>query len=115
MSPRKHPDPKKERFWRRTLRDWQRSGLTIRAFCQQHDLSEPSFYFWRRTLAERQVPTPTFVPLQLLADDPPPAVNAAAAGGLELLLRGGHVLRIGPGFDGSTLRRLLEVLEEHRL
>ena len=43
----------KERFWRRMLRLWRRSGCSVRDFCGEHDLSEPSFFAWRRTLAER--------------------------------------------------------------
>jgi transposase-like protein len=45
-------DSDKERFWRRMLRQWQRSGLSIRAFCRKHNLAEPSFYAWRRTFAD---------------------------------------------------------------
>jgi hypothetical protein len=33
---------------------------------------------------------------------------------VELLLGGGRRLRIGPGFDGPTLTRLLALLEEGR-
>jgi hypothetical protein len=46
-------DPAKERFWRRMLGMWRRSGLTGRGFCAEHELSEPSFYAWRRELAVR--------------------------------------------------------------
>jgi hypothetical protein len=105
-------DPRKERFWRRLLRQWRRSGLSVRAFCHQHGLSEPNFYAWRRTLADRDAPAVAFVPVGVLPPEPPPA--AAAPTGLELLLAGGRVLRIGAAFDGTTLRRLLAVLEEGR-
>jgi hypothetical protein len=113
MSTRKQRDPLKERYWRRMLRDWRRSGLTIRAFCRLHDLSEPSFYSWRRMLADREAQAPTFVPVQLFDDDPATQPGAAAAGGLELFV-GGRLLRIGPSFDGPTLLRLLAVLEQHQ-
>ena len=106
-------DPRKERFWRRMLRQWRRSGLSVRAFCAQQGLSEPSFYAWRRTLADRDPPAPAFVPVTLL---PEPTArltpDAAASTGLELLLPGGRVLRVGAAFDEPTLRRLLAVLEE---
>ena len=46
-------DRGKERFWRRLLRLWRRSGRTVRAFCTEHEVSEPSFFAWRRVLAER--------------------------------------------------------------
>lgn len=46
-------DSSKERFWRRMVRQWHNSGLSVRAFCQQQDLAEPTFYTWRRTIAQR--------------------------------------------------------------
>ena len=114
MSTRNPRDASKERFWRRMVRLWSHSDLTIRAFCQLHDLSEPSFYAWRRILDQReaQAPAPAFVPVQLLDDDPPLLPSTPAAGGLELLLADGRVLKIGPAFDGPTLVRLLAVLQE---
>jgi transposase-like protein len=96
------------------LRQWRRSGLSVRAFCQQHGLSQPSFYAWRRTLAQRDTEAVPFVPVEIL---PPPLTLPgldAAAGGLELVLAGGRILRIGPAFDEPTLRRLLALLEEGR-
>jgi transposase-like protein len=114
MSQGKPRDPRKEQFWRRMLRQWQRSGLSVRAFCEQHDLSQPSFYAWRRTLAERDAQAVAFVPVEVLSDTLTLSPSEAAAGGLELVLAGGRVLRIGPAFDAPTLRRLLAALEEGR-
>jgi transposase-like protein len=111
MSQGKPRDLRKEQFWRRILRQWQRSGLSVRAFCEQHDLSQPSFYAWRRTLADRDAHTVTFVPVAVLPE-PLPQLSESATAGLELLLAGGRVLRIGTAFDEPTLRRLLAVLEE---
>ena len=53
MAGRGKRDGGKERFWRRMLRQWRRSGLCVRAFCAEHGLAEPSFYAWRRIVAER--------------------------------------------------------------
>ncbi len=53
-------DPAKEKYGRRMLRLWQRSGQTGRNFCAEHGLGEPSFYVWCREIARRdQEPTPT--------------------------------------------------------
>ena len=46
-------DLKRERFWRAVLRRQPRSGLTVREFCRREQLSEPSYYAWRRALARR--------------------------------------------------------------
>ncbi len=50
---RRRTDPAKEAYWRDLLQRWQTSGLSIRDFCRRHRLSQPSFYAWRRTLAQR--------------------------------------------------------------
>src|SRR5947209_8294602 len=98
-------DREKERFWQRMVRRWERGGLSVRAFCQEEGVSEPSFYDWRRRLARRDAEV-QFIPVEVV-----PEPTAAE---LELVLDGGRRLRIGPGFDAATLQRLLAVLEEAR-
>ena len=102
------------------MKHWRRSGLTIRDFCSQHRLSEPSFYSWRRLLSERDREKtkpavarrpgkdaantrPAFVPIRIVSA--PPAT-------IEVLLGNGRVLRVPAGFDAATLRQLLAVMEE---
>jgi transposase len=114
MSRGKQRDVSKERFWRRMLRQWRGSGLSVRVFCDQQGISEPNFYAWRRTLADRDAAPVAFVPVQVLPEPPSPLTSDVAVAGLELLLPGGRVLRIGPAFEASTLRRLLALLEEGR-
>jgi hypothetical protein len=103
-------DPSKEQHWRRLLARWQDSGLSVRVFCRRHHLAEPTFYAWRRALA--QLPSPgateplTFVPLDVLQDTPSPPAPA-----LELVLGDGRLLRIPQGFDPAALRPLLAALE----
>jgi len=103
----------KEQFWRQMVRQWRSSGLSVRDFCAQREISEPSFYGWRRTITQRDAEAARFVPVHVIPDDKL-AAKGASGQGLELLLSGGRVLRIGPDFDGPTLRRLLALLEESR-
>ncbi len=60
-------DPRKAQLWRDFIRLWQRSGLSVRAFCQRHHLSQPNFYAWRRRLQPPQA-TPRFVAVQVIPD-----------------------------------------------
>lgn len=128
MAGRRNRDRGKERFWRRMVRVWRRSGLSVRAFCAEHALTEPSFYAWRHIIAQRDqesarvrakpergsvrraVPArddaPVFVPLRL--------IDASAQVTLEVVLERGRVVRILRGFDAVTLRQLLAILEEER-
>lgn len=51
--PNRQRDPQREVRWRRSLAEQAGSGLSIRKFCRHQKLTEASFYFWRRTIAER--------------------------------------------------------------
>jgi hypothetical protein len=130
-------DRGKERFWRRILQQWRRSGLTICEFCDVQGLAEPSFYAWRRTIAQRDQQAartasrprqairrkprsirPTVPGGRLTADEPvfvPVRVlPEPAIATFEIVLDSGHVVRVAPGFDADALRQLLAVLEELR-
>jgi len=100
-------DTRKEQQWRRWIGQWQRSGLSVRAFCARHDLSQPSFYAWRRLIQQRDAAAGTFLPVQVVPQDEPPPANT-----FEVVLAGGRRLRVPPGFDTAALRQLLAVLEE---
>jgi transposase len=114
MSTNKERSSSKERFWHRMVRQWRTSGLSVRAFCVEQGLSEPSFYSWRRTLAEREATAVAFVPVTVTPERRVATETDGSAGPLELVLDRGRRLRIGPGFDGPTLTRLLALLEEGR-
>jgi hypothetical protein len=104
----------KEQYWRTRVRQWRASGMSVRAFCAERGLSEPSFYAWRRTLAEREATAVQFVPLTVTPEVGTATGADGSAGAVELILGAGRRLRIGPGFDGPTLTRLLALLEEGR-
>ena len=121
----KRRDVEKARFWRRTISAQRGSGLSVRAFCARERLSEPSFYVWRRTLAQRagatmpkraatrrsrRTTTPAFVSLVAGGAAPLRAGLVGADTALELVHPRGHVLRIGPGCDRTTLSMVLSAL-----
>ena len=47
-------DPGREAFWRQTLANFGKSGLSVREFCRREKLHESAFYAWRRTIKERR-------------------------------------------------------------
>jgi transposase len=106
MSTGKPRDLDKEHQWRQRLRDWQRSGLSVSAFCRRYGVAENRCYAWRRILAQRDAEQATFVPVRLLAQ------SSAQDARLEVLLAGDRRLRVPQGFDAATLRQLLAILEE---
>lgn len=101
----------REQLWRQRVEEQRASGLTIRGYCERHQLREPSFYFWRRTLAERvraaAAPAgPAFVPVEVPA---PPSLASVAA--VEVHLPNGVRVSVMPGCAASHLTMVLAVLE----
>jgi transposase-like protein len=101
-------DAGREAFWRQTLAAFAKSGLSVREFCRREKLHESAFYFWRRTIQQRDPKRrrrkpPAFVPL-ILGE-----VHAAAS--ITLELRGGRTLRLSDSFPVDRLASLVLALE----
>ncbi len=135
MSQRRVPrDAAKEAWWREQVQVQAQSGLTVRAYCRQQQLSEPSFYAWRKELAKRdqerhpldaaaaptpsapsvraaQATRPTFTEVILTS---PATVSSAAVSPIEIILTAGQRILVAPGFDAPTLQAVLAVLEHPR-
>lgn len=127
-------DRTKERHWRRIVREWRRSGLSVRDFCDWQTLSEPSFYAWRRELAKRdresavaaaeitaardgrpvkqngpsRTPAVAFLPVRVVADGAPQdAASSSRSHHIEVHLPGGARLLVHPGCDRTLLRDVI--------
>lgn len=90
-------DPAKEASWRKALQRFAASGLSVREFCKREQLTEGSFYFWRRTLGQRgrlrkpgkRRPPVAFVPAVVTETLPScPSITLELAGGCVLRLSG---------------------------
>ena len=101
----------REQYWRDTFKQFAASGQSVRAFCAGRGLSEPSFYSWRRTLAERDAnaspvarssQTPAFVPIHVAEE---------TIGGIEIVLRGDRRVRLHGPVDRAALAEVVAALE----
>ena len=114
------PSAAKERMWRQHVSRHGRSKLTVRDYCAQAGISEPSFYAWRSELARRDSVTgrparsepkasrrtvtskPRFLPV---------AIAPLVASHVDVVLPSGLLIRV-PAQDASALRTVLELLEQ---
>ncbi len=103
----------KERFWRKMIRDYNQGNGTVRDLCDRHGVSAQSFYRWKSKLedstdspdAERSFSEIRVVSGEIFDQAPPQ---------IELLLSRGRKLHVVPGFDETTLVRLIALLESDR-
>lgn len=91
--------------WRERIAEQERSGVSVRQFCQAQGIGEHLFYYWRKRLREQQQPM-RFA----LVERGPTRQEAASEASLELVLVSGERLRIAAGVDAITLRMVLTAL-----
>lgn len=114
MSKVKKADTDQRQFWQMVLETFNSSGLSVRQFCQQEGLSEPSFYSWRKRLSKsqksgdnkEQPQRDSFIQVSM----PTPK-----SGALELVLSSGHTLRIPPDIDRAFLTGVLSAMKQAKL
>jgi transposase len=94
----------REEYWRERVAAYERSGVSVKQFCEQQQITEQSFYVWRKRL--RNQPPMRFALVETGVADP----QVSAESGLELVLPTGERLRIGASVSPTTLRRVLEAL-----
>jgi len=130
-------DPVKAGFWGEHLSAWRGSGESIVGYCRRHGLLEQSFHYWKKTLSARdgaatgdgdsgadgvaEVPGKVALVargrgrLALASGEPSFAevrvVTESSASGVSVVLEGGREVRVGRGFDGETLQRVVAALE----
>jgi Transposase len=117
MSKRKGPARyrPREEFWRRIVTRQPMSGLSIRDWCARHEVTEASFYAWRRTLARRGIlrrATDNKRAARLVAVEVAHEPNTSAGSTPLGLVVNGLRIEIASGFDEGALRRLISILRE---
>ena len=108
----------RQAFWRSAIRRQEESGLPVARFCRREGLHPVTFYGWRRKLQPERVPagvgsvaeskpaagSPSLVPVRLLEEREPAAVEIVSPSGL--------VLRVRNDADTENVRRVLQLLQE---
>jgi transposase-like protein len=90
--------------WREQVAQQERSGLSVKQFCETHRIKEQSFYVWRKRLREQ-------MPMRFaLVEATGGERQSTGDAGLELVMARGERLRISSGVDAALLRTVLEVL-----
>jgi hypothetical protein len=100
--------------------------LSAREFGAKARVDFRSLHWWSWALGKRATqksePTtfaedaPAFLPVRIVQRDAPPdKVTPLAGEPVEIIVDARLAVRVGPGFDEATLRRVLEVLCDSEL
>jgi len=106
-----HQNDGQRQFWQLAIERWQASDLSVRQFCKQEGLSEPTFYKWRNKLINNIPPH-----IKNNTNQPSPFIEVAIPDNnpalMELVLVSGNALVIPSSTDSKMLSRVISVLQE---
>jgi len=98
--------------WRTLIADWQRSGLSVTAFCRARNVNKSGFYRWQNILNELDHPSTTITQLPDLVPHSPSFVPVRVIPDalVEVILPSGLQLRVPLSADAQQLARLVLAL-----
>jgi hypothetical protein len=109
-------DLAKAEYWQQVIVQQVQSGLSIKAFCTQQNISAPSFYQWKSKLQARQLTTATMsidgnrlLPVQVIANDNEQKPQAARC--VQIITPSGFCVRLDSHLSIEQLSRLLSMME----
>jgi transposase-like protein len=93
---------KQDRITRQTdmlslIEQWQESGKTQQAFCQEHDITFSTFYYWLKRY-RRGIDENSFLPVEI-----------SSGSNIEIRYPDGIVLQLPAAVKLSTLKQLLNL------
>ena len=107
--------------WAKRVERWRDSGLTLKEFATEIGVNANTLAGWRWRLGNEgggaeASRMPRFLEIVAPAEDrersaAPSTMPQLAAEPFELILSGGHRVRVPVQFDGPALRRLVDALE----
>ena len=108
--------------WRPVLEEWRRSGLDAADFCRDRRLAVSALQHWKKEIqtrdqrrsAQRAAKEASRQSMRLLPVRIVESQPAAPPAALEIVLRGGRLVRLLGDFDPAMLRKLVLALEEAR-
>ena len=103
-------DAAKEQFWRGLIAGFDPQRSTVRQWCADHGVSEPSFYAWRRALEQRDRAAAERASARMLPVTIAPApTTLAEPEAADVVIALGNGLRLHVSLD--QLSAVLDVLE----
>lgn len=95
-------------FWRNVVEEQARSGLSVRAYCAEHELSAQSFYLWRRKLQNPSVdrPSTALVPVRIV-----PSAAQQSSGSVQVFTPSGFTIRVDATTHPQAAAQLIWAIE----
>ena len=95
--------------WRSLFSEQEQSGQSVATFCRARGVRESLYYYWKKRWQEAAMPQFVEVELAEANRERVPAGQGLGST-IEVRLRNGRSLMVGPEFDANHLREVLAVV-----
>ncbi|MGB4588963.1 MAG: hypothetical protein WBI17_06980 [Clostridiaceae bacterium] len=101
--------------WREIIREQEKSGISIRKWCENHQVSAPSFFYWIRVIRQDLLIKAGTMAVtgQPQFSEITPEVRSLPANASEIcavIRRNGSKMEIRNGADAHTLELILSMI-----
>jgi hypothetical protein len=93
---------------RGVLEAWRRSGMGLERYARGRGLVPQRLYWWKKKLGFGKSRAPALLPIRV-ADA---CIEARRGEPVTVLLRSGHMIKVGRDFDESAFARVVALLEQ---
>ena len=98
---------RKRQLWSDRIASWKQSGLSQRAYCEQHQLVDSTFAYWRGRLKKMQAGHEQSGKVNFL----PVTLKQESRTALTLRINGRHSIEINPGLDCELLAKVVQAVQ----
>ena len=95
----------KQNFWKQHYDQWLETDLSQAEYCRQNNLNRHRWGYWRKRFVKTESTT-EFVPLPLNQ-----SIGFLSPSPITLIIKDTYKIEIDRGFDPTTLKLLLSVLQ----
>jgi transposase-like protein len=104
------PEQRSREQWAALVKEHEASGQSQRAFCAARGIGQSTLRYWRRRLQEDGLDGEGGVGARLVAVRVREEAPVEGLSGVSLVAGGGLRIELAPGFDATTLQRVLRTL-----
>lgn len=95
-------------LWAERIAECRSSGMSVRAWCKEHEISEKTYYYWQRRLYQQMVSTAEAVNFAEISCSVQTRQDSGVAARISL---SGAIVEVYPEADTQMIQTILQTLK----
>ena len=95
-------------LWAERIAECRSSGMSVRAWCRENEISEKTYYYWQRKLYQQMISSTQRVDF---AEIPRGLQTGQSTGAAAKVCLSGATIEVYPRADAQMIRVILETLK----